>query len=118
MKEKSVCKIDELENKRWYLNGKLHREGDLPAVELSNGDKEWCINGKHHRDNNQPAVIRSSGDKFWCINDKLHRTDGPAIIYTNEYGDSSKYWWYLNDEELDCKTQEEFEYYLKYKAFL
>ena len=32
-------------NKRWYLNGKLHRE-DGPAVEGSNGSKTWYLNGK------------------------------------------------------------------------
>ena len=30
----------------WYINGRRHREGGLPAVEWSNGDKEWYLNGK------------------------------------------------------------------------
>ena len=31
--------------KRWFLNGKLHRE-DGPAIEYPNGSKEWCLHGK------------------------------------------------------------------------
>ena len=32
--------------KEWRINGKLHRENDLPAVEYSNGRKEWWISGE------------------------------------------------------------------------
>ena len=32
--------------KRWYLNGKLHRE-DGPAIE-NNGYKEWYLNGEYY----------------------------------------------------------------------
>jgi len=35
--------IDEYGNKRWYLNGLLHRE-DGPAVEYADGNKEWWLN--------------------------------------------------------------------------
>jgi len=35
--------IDEIGNKFWCLNGKLHRE-DGPAVEFENGDKVWFLN--------------------------------------------------------------------------
>jgi len=38
-------KVDSDETKRWFLNGKLHRE-DGPAVEWPNGTKFWCLNGK------------------------------------------------------------------------
>jgi len=31
-------------SKRWYLNGKLHRE-DGPAIEWNDGDKRWYLNG-------------------------------------------------------------------------
>ena len=40
-----IVKIDDYGTKKWYLNGKLHRE-DGPAVERSNGTKEWWLNGK------------------------------------------------------------------------
>ena len=29
------------ERKRWLVNGKLHRENDLPAVEWADGSKAW-----------------------------------------------------------------------------
>jgi len=63
----------------WRLDGKLHREGDLPAVERSEGHKEWWLNGKLHRENNKPAKILSNGSKLWFVNGRLHRTNGAAI---------------------------------------
>ena len=30
---------------KWYLNGKLHRENDLPAIIHSDGTQEWYLNG-------------------------------------------------------------------------
>jgi hypothetical protein len=47
-KNKSICKIDLTGTKRWYLNGKLHRE-DGPAVEYTDGTKVWRQRGKLHR---------------------------------------------------------------------
>ena len=112
MKEKSICEINEYGTKRWYLNGNIHRENDESAIEYANGDKEWWINGKLHRENDQPAIIYSFY-KLWYKNGKYHRVNGPAI----EYDNGIKSWW-LNGERISCKTQEEFEYYMKYKAFL
>ena len=40
-----TVKIDDNGTKRWYSNGKLHRE-DGPAIEYANGSKSWYINGK------------------------------------------------------------------------
>ena len=31
--------------KKWYLNGKLHRE-DGPAIVWADGEKEWYLDGK------------------------------------------------------------------------
>jgi len=62
--------IDKDGTKRWYLNGKLHRE-DGPAIEYTDGNK------------------------FWCLNGKLHRTDGPACEYFGGYKQ-----WYINNESL------------------
>ena len=44
--------------KKWYLNGKLHRE-DGPAIECVDGLKCWYLNGKElteeeHRQQTQP----------------------------------------------------------------
>ena len=34
--------------KEWRLNGKTHREGDLPAVIFEDGGFEWHFNGELH----------------------------------------------------------------------
>jgi len=52
--------------KEWYVNGKRHRNDDLPAIEYFDGSYEWYVNGKLHRENNLPAVIYASGrEEFW-----------------------------------------------------
>ena len=61
-----TVKIDEDGDKRWYINGKRHRE-DGPVIECANGDKFWYIRGKLHRENG-PAVEYADGDKYWYIN--------------------------------------------------
>ena len=55
------------------------------------------------------------GTKRWILNGKYHRIGGPAIEYYDSY--NHKFWW-LDGKIIDCNSQEEFEYYLKYKAFL
>ena len=52
--------------KKWYLNGKLHRE-DGPAVEYADGDKYWYFNGNPHREDG-PAREFANGNKYWYIN--------------------------------------------------
>jgi|SRR5579859_4154648 len=74
-----VCKTNEYGTKRWFLNGKLHRE-DGPAVEYTDGYKAWYLN------------------------DELHREDGPAVEFTDGYKD-----WYYHGELITCSSQEEFE---------
>jgi len=64
-----TVKIDKNGTKRWYFNGKLHRENG-PAVEWSNGDREdWYLNGKLHREDG-PAVEYADGHKRWFINNE------------------------------------------------
>ena len=66
---KSRLTVANFSNKTEYtIEGKFHREGDLPAIEQDNGTKEWYVNGKKHRDNDLPAVITSIGKKTWYIN--------------------------------------------------
>jgi hypothetical protein len=67
---KPECEIDEFGTKRWYLNGKLHRE-DGPAVEYTHGDKFWYFNGELHREDG-PALEFTSGYKCWYINDEKY----------------------------------------------
>ena len=54
---------------KWYQNGKLHRDNDLPAIVLFDGSQSWSQNGKLHRDGG-PAVEYANGDKFWSIDGK------------------------------------------------
>jgi hypothetical protein len=78
--------------KEWWVNGKRHREGDLPAIERANGDKSWYVNGKLNRKAGLPAFEGANGDKSWLKDGKLHRDgDLPAVEYAN--GDKS---WYVN----------------------
>ena len=43
MEPKCIVNEDANGDKRWYLNGKLHRE-DGPAIECANGHKYWFLN--------------------------------------------------------------------------
>ncbi len=47
--------INDWGDKRWYKNGKFHRDNDLPACEYPNGQNELYKNGMRHRDNDKPA---------------------------------------------------------------
>jgi len=49
--------------KKWFLNGKLHRE-DGPASEYANGSKHWWMNGELHREDG-PACEYADGSKSW-----------------------------------------------------
>ena len=101
--------VDYIGNKRWYLNDKLHRE-DGPAVEYTNGNNKWYQYDKLHRIDG-PAIEWFDGKKFWYINGLLHRLDGPAI----EHYDQDT--WYINNNKVDCKNNEEFLRIIKMKAF-
>jgi antitoxin component YwqK of YwqJK toxin-antitoxin module len=92
--------VHEDKTKRWFLNGKPHRE-DGPAVEYADGTKFWYLNGKFHREDG-PAIEWDGGTKSWYLNGKRHREDGPAIEWPDGIGTKE---YYLNDKEL---TEEEF----------
>lgn len=59
-------------------------------------------------------ILGSSGTKYWYKDNKLHREDGPAIIFAIP---ELPQWWY-QDEYVSVSSQQEFEQWLKYKAFL
>jgi hypothetical protein len=70
---KNGLEIDHWSNKRWYKEGRFHRE-DGPAIEYANGDKSWHKNGELHREDG-PAVITKDGDRlFYLKGKKTHRT--------------------------------------------
>ncbi len=66
--------------RKWYKNGKCHRDGDKPAFIKADGTREWLKNGTYHRDGDGPTIIWADGSQTWLENGKLHRDDGPAII--------------------------------------
>ena len=77
------------------------------------GEKVWYLirkNGKSilHRVNG-PAIVDHE-DKDYFQNGKRHRLDGPAI----ELWDGRKFWYY-QDQEINCSTQEEFDRLIKLK---
>jgi len=72
-----------LEEKKWYVEGKLHRI-DGPAIESLEGIYEWYKNGKLHRDDG-PAIEYFDGYKAWYKNGMLYRDDGPAIESDDGY---------------------------------
>jgi hypothetical protein len=97
--------IDKYGDKRWYLNGNLHRE-DGPAIEEVDGTKFWYLNGERHREDG-PAVINNES-KLWYKDGTLHREDGPAVELAS--GDKA---WYLNDKQLEIIPQEVLINYMK-----
>ena len=94
-------RIDKDGNKRWYVDGKLHRL-DGPAVEGSNGTKSWWVDGKPHRLDG-PACEYANDDKRWYVNGK--RISGPLELI--EYGanleDIAEY--LISREIALCRTQ-------------
>ena len=65
MENKPTCEIDAYGNKRWYVDGKIHREDG-------------------------PAIILHTGTEIWCFDGEYHRLDGPAYIWVN----STPEWWF------------------------
>lgn len=74
----------------WWVNGRLHRENDLPAY-IDDNLKCWYENGKLHR-TDAPAYIRDGDIKLasitigrsqitaWYDRGRMHRVDGPAYL--------------------------------------
>jgi hypothetical protein len=54
---------------RFYKDGKLHRDNELPAVEYPSGIKYWMKDGKGHRLTG-PAEIYPEGEEGYYINGK------------------------------------------------
>ena len=93
---------------KYYENGKLHNDYDLPAWETyySNGQikfKSWHKNGVLHRDGVLPAVLTyyESGKKMsmmWCVDGERSRENGlPAYVEYYENGQEKDQIWYINN---------------------
>ena len=77
-----TVRVDAAGNIHWYKEGTsiLHREGDLPANEYTNGDKSWYLNGKCHREIGA-AIITQKGDKdFYLDGQRYSETDFNAEL--------------------------------------
>jgi len=107
--------VESLCGKHWMKGNVLHRDNDLPAIEVNTGAKYWYVDGKRHRAGEParidtdgsmwwyeddlshrvggPAIIRSGVSSSWIVRGKLHRVEGPAIVDVS--GDEH---WYLNGE--------------------
>jgi len=95
----------------WHdANNKLHRDGG-PAIEYVGRMKIWYQHGDHHREDG-PAIEDANGDKYWYQHGQRHREEGPAV----ERANGTKEWW-IEGKQLNTSSQEEFERYIKLKAF-
>ena len=79
---KNGCYINEHGTKSYYRNNKLHRDGDLPAVEYSTGDKSWLRKGFRHRICG-PAVEWSGGIKSWYVFGSRYSEDDYNKVISN-----------------------------------
>ena|ERR1700722_996421 len=88
-------------NRYWLDDNKtvLHRL-DGPAVEERGSYNDWFY-------------------EAYYFNGRLHRLDGPARRYKSKYSDFTNYEeWAINGKILyDIHSQQEFEQYLRLKAF-
>lgn len=91
---------------RWYINGVIGRDGDLPAIQHANGDNEWYVIGVLGREGGLPAIERANGTKVWYLNGKVGRTHGlPAVEMI-----SGRKEWYIDgkkDREGDLPAVED-----------
>ena len=79
----------------WWTKGQRHRGDDKPAIVQSDGSKEWWFKGKQHRDNGLPSNMDADGFRAYFVKGKLHRLDGPAKSWPN-----GKKEWYIDDKKL------------------
>ena len=70
MQQQPEMKISHTGTKRWYLNGKFHRE-DGPAIEHISGEKQWYLHGNLHRENG-PAIEQPNGERHWYLNNRRY----------------------------------------------
>lgn len=73
--------IDKYGNKRWYLNGKLHRVNGPASVSVD-GYKAWYLNGNLHREDG-PAVESVDGYKAWYLHGKNYSEELFRLIQFN-----------------------------------
>lgn len=88
---------------KWFYEGKLHREGDKPAIIYKNGTQEWYIKGLLHRENDKPAIIRNNGFEEWYLNGARHRSFGKPAIKSSNFLDYFEFGEKLSKEKIKIK---------------
>jgi len=99
--------IDENGNQRWYKNGALHREKDLPAVVMRNGDLFWHKNGMFHRDRDKPAMLYNYGLAIWWKDGLIYRDNNLPVMISP----SGKMFWHKDKKlytDFDCTIEYRF----------
>jgi hypothetical protein len=94
--------------RRWFEDGKLHRQDDLPAsIETSPETnspylEQWFIRGQQCRTEDRPAYVlfsESNGVKVmekWYIDGSLGRSDDkPAVVEWREDGTLAREEWFV-----------------------
>lgn len=81
----------------WRMNGVAHRDDDLPAVEVDNGDRAWFVHGEVHRDGDRPAVVwlcnYGNVREEWWQHNKRHRDGGLPAVIESMTGHTHREWW-------------------------
>jgi hypothetical protein len=70
-------------DREWLVEGKHHREDDLPAITCAlTGRQEWYMHGQRHRAGDRPAVVVPGGLQEWFVDGAPHREgDSPAVVH-------------------------------------
>jgi len=75
----------------WHDRGVLNRE-DGPAVD-GRHCQIWYRQGKIHRDGDEPAIFEDQGRRvMYYKDDKPHRVFGPAVIEITKHGKEVQFW--------------------------
>ena len=70
----------------WFLDGRHHREHDLPAIVSSSGARLWYQYGNTYRVHGRPTEIAHDGNCVWKRRFELHRgRDRPAVIHNDGF---------------------------------
>lgn len=96
----------------WTLDGRAHRDGDLPAI-IRDTCTEWRRYGERHRDGDLPAkitVVKYRTDKWWknewWKNGYRHRDgDLPAVETPFMNGKIYREWWKNGRKVRDNRRQ-------------
>ena len=95
---KTGISTDKFGQTKHFLRGKLHRDGDLPAVEDAvRGRKEWYQNGEHHREGDLPSITEHSSSvtyEAYCCRGRIHRADDkPAKVFLRNNAEEYCEWY-------------------------